>query len=324
MPNAIVSGRSHWSGGSVSSLDHEVLSAELNPGLPVYVLMDPLGGEPWPPQPGADLNEQRKEAWGCDVHTLALDPSIKLAASAAPYLLGPLSVNSPVMAQSWELAHTDRSAWLSGGVAQAGAHPWRVGGWLQSHAEPDVLAAHLAGLMRLHLLPPLSSTARYLRLADPRVLHLIHQLCGQAFWQRLYPIQQWHYVAPSGELLGAKLLQGKHGAPLPLPLQRAQWQVLQWASVLNQALARSADGARPAWPHHDEQVLALELGLRWLKDNPQRPAREPDQVAAATLFLRHLNWPQDPRIQATLSAQPTKPLHQLVLTLDAALSASHT
>lgn len=166
-------------------------------GMGLYLLVDPMLGDPVLCEPADQgltleaLNALRATAWDRPTHALSLPAALALDAAQAPYLVELQGANDPWFATSvhWAVEEAVQS-WLA---EPDQATPHRVGGWLQSAAFGPELADALTGCLRLST--QAHTTARYLRLADRRVLSLaVHVLGESSVARRLPPVQHWHWL----------------------------------------------------------------------------------------------------------------------------------
>lgn len=131
------------------------LSQQLADG-PAYLLIDPLLGDVAPP-----IDARAR-------HSVPGD-ALRLPAGQLPYLVELKSTQDPLLAQSigWAVEEHLKACFNGSGA-------YRIGGWLQPHAPngASALAHRLGALLVAHGEP---QKGRYLRLADRRVLALLHQ-----------------------------------------------------------------------------------------------------------------------------------------------------
>lgn len=167
------------------------------PDMGLCLLIDPMLGDPvlpsLPPMGMAApaLDALRTAAWQRTCHALTLPSSLLLDAALAPYLVALDGLDDPWLAASVQWAvHEAVQSWF----AEPGQPtPHRVGGWLQSAVFAPQLAQVLSGWLQLNTQAP--TPARYLRLADRRVLSLAtHVLGPQVMAERLSPVRHWHWL----------------------------------------------------------------------------------------------------------------------------------
>lgn len=167
------------------------------PGSVLYLLIDPFLGDPVllapieEDLPAEELNAQRTRAWQRPTFATRLPARLGMDPALAPYLVALEGVDDPWMDTSlqWAIQETVQTWQID--LPSPVAH--RVGGWLQSSAQGTELAAHLTEWFRLRTQHPTS--ARYLRLADRRVLSLTRHVLGDATLSAcLHPVQRWHWL----------------------------------------------------------------------------------------------------------------------------------
>jgi hypothetical protein len=211
------------------------LKVALSPA-PVHVLIDPFLGEPRPlnggpdgppPRVPAPLERARSSAWEArPVHDVEVEDS-PIPYSQLPYLVELNGPEDPLLAATVELAMTEQMDELN-----AGSGPMRIGGWLQSVETGRALAQRIAGM--LLQTPPRQYRKRYLRVADRRVLILLHHvLPPEAFGQWLGPVA-WHYLNRSFDL---EKVNGVAGGQRRFPFTLGQWRILEAGESINRSLA---------------------------------------------------------------------------------------
>ncbi|WP_137938741.1 hypothetical protein [Chitinivorax sp. B] len=310
------------------------LQAALEPGLPVFVLIDPLLGEPLPlagdpPDDWAALQAWREVAWQCPVFGVRLPAKTPLPVPMSPYLvqLHPLEDWLPttlqLAADEWQTAVAD-------GLSGDGQAAHRIGGWLQSPVDGAALADQLAASLSLRTVA--HTRARYLRLADRRVLDWLRHVVGDARLLAQWPsLHAWHYLAPTGRI---DRLRAGAGAHQPLQLSLDEWPRFMQNEHIQPTLARwlgqrLRDGAVLPPDPSTTAYPAIERALFQVTQlKPLFPAlfrRPQDEHALAALSLLHpgTDWPQP--LRRCLAAQPlddlpTLHLHGLADTLHAQLA----
>lgn len=133
--------------------DVQSLRASLDPVTPVFVLIDPMVGEPllldladgyW-----GDPQTQREAAWQRQVERIALSPRVPLALHQHPYLVQLQGIDDPLLELTLDLAHAEQSDAMKDGLDGEGTAAHRIGGWLQSSMHPDQLAKQMAEMFRV-------------------------------------------------------------------------------------------------------------------------------------------------------------------------------
>ena len=237
-------------------------------GAGVFLLIDPMLGDPVltevPPasmiRPA--LNTLRSSAWERPTHALQLPAPLNMDAAFAPYLVELQGTQDSHLQHSvqWALRETLQT-WVAEPEQPT---PHRVGGWLQSAAQGDVLAEVLSGWLQLSAAG--AGRASYLRLADRRVLGLTAHVLGQAgMAQALHPVQRWHWIDPHASLQVLQASASPHvtadeaagGDSAHRPFVR--FSQAQWAQM---ALGPQV--------HH---AMAQAIGQHLRSDRPTAPAQ---------------------------------------------------
>jgi hypothetical protein len=296
---------------------------------PLYVLIDPLLGEPVPldePESlgaSADLQAAREKSWSRNIHVIALGQDIELPAHLHPYLVE-MRKEDKWLQDTLSIAQQERLASQAQGLAGTGQSAHRMGGWLQSSLPVDALVKRLSGLFALE--PMLNVNARYLRLADRRVLAWVRHVVGDTrLQQSLVFIDRWAYLDTCGQVA---VLNGNDRNMLS---QRLWFIDRQWALSLrgdqhHRAAARwlgTQDSevveAHAMWPAITE---ALNCAEQARQHAPDLFVVEDDLIAWAVLVLLHPKLTQSKHQQALLEAlatPPVVPMHQRCTTTHARL-----
>lgn len=292
------------------------LVAILDPANSIYLLIDPLLGEPLPVDDGlasaSALQAAREAAWMRPVTPVPLDSKIALSASMHPYLVALDGPEDMWLGVSLELAQGERETAQSDGVAGLGTSAHAIGGWLQCGQPTPKLAQQLAQWARVH--PLLPTQARYQRIADRRAMDWLRHIAGDAaLASRFGPVARWVYLDTRGQLAALHRSDGE-AQTLPLPLEPAQWRRFMKGRALHTTLARwlgqlRIDGlpmpeGNSAWCYQRaESALAqtAEVAARW----PARFKQSEDHSAWAALLLLHPTLPRHPGIQHLLDSPDT-------------------
>lgn len=279
------------------------LQARLGSGLPIFVLIDPLPGEPIPVD-GIDalsnpdqLAAARKVAWGRSTHFVDLDDRVILIGKyRQPYLVELAGVDDPWLQETLRMSNEERSVSHKNGADGAGLAAHRIGGWIQSPQLPTTLTQTLATMMLLRVKTRVS--ARYLRLADRRVLDWVRHIVGDRRVCAALPSGlHWQYLAPDGEL-GS--VNGHRCGPVsPLTFAPEEWNRIEAGPVHHATAARWYGTGSDAGPECSKSQ-PVAGGARWaviekaVADAGRAAARHPerfrdvhDMTAWATLALRH-------------------------------------
>ena len=309
------------------------LAALLDPGLPVWLLVDPMLGDPLPnaqspAQDAAEAVQQRRcSAWGRDVRGLHVDAPM-LAPCQQPYLVAMQGPADPWLAHTLELSHQELATTREDGLAGTGRGPHAVGGWLQTQASGEALAASLNTLLRLQA--PRRTEARYLRMADRRCLDALDALLGRDAWTaKLGFVRRWAWLDGLGHLACAEI--DSQPAAQPITFAADAWRDFQLAPLVNPVLARWL-GAAPVlasceMPQAWRQALqALQHARHAAQSHRRHLGHEADVLAYAVLALLHPGFEAAPATQRWLATDPRgddfEPLHQHCHALHAALAAT--
>lgn len=258
---------------------------------PVYLLIDPFLGDV---APRIDTHKR---------HALPRDDT-QVPDAQWPYLIEIKDVHDPLLVQSIVWAAREH---LHACVNGSGAY--RIGGWLQPHAENDgpALARQVGALL---VAGDRSRTGRCLRLADRRVLALLNppqlsvEACAIDWAQQLKGMAQWIYLDTNFKL------QALHGRPGPaatssLRLTVAHWRLVADAEAVNRSLM--------AWqgfchPLPDDALSQVTTALERARFRGLRDAE--DLAAYVVEALRFPAFEQFPELQGRIdrSLQTRQPL----------------
>ncbi|TVO58819.1 hypothetical protein [Denitromonas halophila] len=262
------------------------LTSQLDPVVPTFVLVDPMLGEPLPELVEAanecagldELNGMRSKAWQGAVFALVLDETIELEAHRHPYLVSVDPVTQ-ALPNSARIAFEERARALTQGAA-----PYRIGGWLQSARDPQVLCGEIARLCRLCTQGGVARPARYLRMADRRVLALLRHVLGeQSIGSRLPSLSQWVWLDDAGEL--ERLSRTEPTTDKALVIPPVAWSRLALGMDIHPVRARWIGMASDARTDFDRVERALAhagtMSIKW----PARFQDSADRQAWALLYL---------------------------------------
>jgi hypothetical protein len=218
------------------------LKAALDPLLPIFLLIDPMVGEPIAlegPAPSnlAEVMAARQAAWQRDILNVQLHATSDLPAHLQPYLVMLRGIDDTWLQDSLEIAHQENTASQTDGLAGTGMAIHRIGGWLQTQGSVDALAAQIAALARVHNFAP--TKARYVRLADRRTLEWFRCIAGDThIAASLTLLKRWVYL--DTQLTIAKLQPSAQlsAEPVKLKLTQAQWKYILQGSALHTTTAR--------------------------------------------------------------------------------------
>lgn len=292
------------------------LEAIFDSATSLYVLVDPMQGEPIPVSmdASADYAERkvaRETAWGRQVTAVPLDPRVPLAQSQHPYLVTLQGAGDEWLADTFDMALAEREASQADGLMSDGTGIHRIS-WLQTSLFADDLAEVLAPMLRVNT--SAWTAARYVRLADRRVFDWLRHVVGDArVASQFGRLRRWVYLDAHGRI--AQLTHaGDEVVPLRLTAEewelfiRGEWMHVTAARWLGE-LVRSED--RSLWERvrQDDDIYAriaasldrAELvAQRW----PSRFVHFRDRSAWAALDLLHPGLERDARVRTVLQAPP--------------------
>jgi len=156
------------------------LSASMDVALPIFVLVDPMLGEPLyrVAEVGEGTTATREAGWQRNITPVQLDPSVSLPPHQHPYLVALSGPDDPLLAETMELAQEERLEAQKNGLDGDGGGAHRIGGWIQSSLHADQLAERLSSMFRVNTTA--FTKARYMRQVDRRVLSLLRHVVGDA------------------------------------------------------------------------------------------------------------------------------------------------
>nr|WP_315189129.1 DUF4123 domain-containing protein [uncultured Albidiferax sp.] len=279
------------------------LTTALDPIDSVYLLVDPLLGEPVPLADAQNLAASavqgaRELAWVRPIIPVVLHSQITLPAHLHPYLVELDGLSDVWLGLSLEIAQGELQAAQSGGLAGTGAATHAIGGWLQSGRPAQELAQQLASLSNVH--PLVSTPARYQRIADRRVFDWLRHVVGDApLAAEFGPIYRWVYLDALGQLAcleRATATTETFCATSSIPMQPVEWRRFMQGRALHTTLARwlgqlrikQAPLSRAITAECYERTenalaLAASAAMRW----PARFKTPEDWSAWAALTLLH-------------------------------------
>ncbi|MBJ2159866.1 DUF4123 domain-containing protein [Variovorax sp. IB41] len=218
----------NWPWDDVPAALVESLSAQLMsrfaPGRPIYLLIDPFLGD----EKSLDGRHARYPIDGA---------SFDVPPDRSPYLIELEDRHDPLLDVSLTIAVREHLV-----ACAVGSGAFRIGAWLQtSNGAGAVLARQLSHLFRARGAP---NAKRYLRLADRRMLALLHQMPHMEnqspmpvidWREALKGVTDWIYLDMNFKL---QSLQGTPGELriLPLKLEQRHWTLPLQAEAINRAL----------------------------------------------------------------------------------------
>ncbi len=272
----------------------ERLVQTLDPALPIYLLIDPLLGEPFllnaTDDENAPLQTQRELFWARPVAVIDIPRSVRLLPSQQPYLIALRDIRDKWLLQSLEHAQFECLAMQADGLAGKGKAGHAIGGWLQSGQELERLAASLAPLMsvRTEMWVP----EKYQRLADRRVLSLLRHVIGdQRVGAAMPEVATWTYLC-HGEI---SHVHGRWEEATPWRIKPEEWLRLSKGTAIHRIVAmwlgeeaqQGATNARAlsVEKRYDAAFEALRLGQEAAVVWPHRFTQGQDEILWAVLHL---------------------------------------
>jgi len=281
--------------------------------VPTYLLVDPMLGDPAPgltvepPTTSAQLQAAREQAWQRPVHVITLHDTIALPQEQHPYVVSMEGPDDPWLDHTWEVARQEQAEWQAEGIGGTGLAAHRIGGWLQSSLAPTQICLSLSRLMRLRT--EANTDARYLRLADRRVLQWLRLTLGDDKLScAMAGISAWLYLDPLAHL---SAICSAEATPVSLRFNAAEWKtfldgdrlhriVATWMGEKRlagqtighdlraiyqaaQSAARQATSAAQQWPEHfqSERDFIVWAAMTWAHPEhrmPPSPALTPAPI----------------------------------------------
>lgn len=278
------------------------LRTQLRPDLPVFLLIDPMGGDPLPlAADEEDLTRMRQSTWQRPVTNIALTRRVPILPGQHPYLVTLTGPDDPWIDETVVMAQEERLTAQEGGFAGSGAAAHRIGGWLQSEAPVEDLAAFLAASS----LPRTDArtNASYLRIGDRRTLALIRHIVGDTrMCAHFGVVQYWGYLDAKGHLAS---FAGTPTQGASIRFSVEEWKQVRQGEILHPAVAmylgENALSAQGSGPSSLDTLYAALLraceeadraAARW----PQRFTSPTDRALWAALFARYSHTRPDGRI----------------------------
>jgi hypothetical protein len=314
------------------------LRACIETGTSTFVLVDPIVGEPMPGfeyPDDADLDTliaAREAVWERPVFVIPIDRRSMLGdmQSRYPYLVGlEGGRDDPWLGATLEMVLATQAAATRDGLLGEGNATFAIGGWLMTGMRAAELTDQLAHLFR----PDTEALLRrgyYLRLPDPRLLHWVRRIVGEArLSAALGRIQHWYTVDMRGRLTG---LHSLGETAMPLRFTEPEWRKLARGEEVHSPVAMALGAAVDGWRLPDDPYegvsRALDLADAAAKRWPQRLADPRDRAAWAALCLLHGDPAGYDLVRGRMDAPPeepvAKPVRRLAGTLDRSLRQSRS
>lgn len=292
------------------------LRAALNSETPIFVLIDPILGEPIPStetgDEGNDLQTAREVMWQRPVIQIKLSQRTQLPPNQHPYLIAINGIDDPLLDVTLDIAHNERLEAQSEGLDGEGAAAHRIGGWLQTTMHFAQLAEHLSLLLQVNT--EATTKATYLRLADRRTLALICYVAGNAaIINQFGRLQNWVYLDVQGAI---SVLKSSGENITPLRLDRDKWSRLQNGEILNRAMSqwlgethrRELDQLknRPAQSLYAPLFKAINSAQQAARLWPHRFPMATDQSSWAVFYLLYPAIEKLPAVNELLKSTGTQ------------------
>jgi hypothetical protein len=298
----------------MSEIQRHLALASLFPfGAPIYLLIDPYLGDPVASLDAVAAGDaeswraQLATSWERAVYSVKfpLAEKVGLQPHQLPYLVMLEGPDDPLLAESLGMAQFEDSAASEGALFGAGNAAFRIGGWLQSGQAPESVANWLAECMRLRAGG--STSGRYLRLADRRVLALARHVLGdEQLTRNLGPIERWAYLDPWGAI--DRIERREEGSPR-LPFAPQQWMAMEHGEWVHRAIAQARgfwlEQGRAKREDFHVSLLAAQKMRLFFDLWPHRIASDEDQVSVIALTLIRPDWEQHPAVSALLGPPTT-------------------
>ena len=214
------------------------LRNSFDPAMPIFLLIDPMLGEPLPGMvlepDSASAKIIREAGWQRAIHPIELTARVQLPAYRHPYLVALEGMNDPLIELTLELAHTERAIAQANGLDGEGSAAHRISGWLQSSMHVEQLAEHLSLVFRVNT--SALTKATYLRLVDRRTFSFLRHVIGdERLAARLGRVRSWTYVDATGSLA---MLRSEGEGTTPLRLNDDEWRLLGQGESIHRAMAK--------------------------------------------------------------------------------------
>ena len=299
----------------------------------LHALVDPMLGEPLadiehPPNADASVAQRTRErVWQRAISPVSLHPKVKLAPARCPYLVELDGPQDEWLAHTLHYALKERAQAQRGGLHGSGGAPQRIGGWLTTNLFAAQLAQQLAALLCLDT--EARTDARYLRLADARVLDWTRQVLGERrLSAALGRIQTWQFIDILGNL---GVIASADEQSRPLRFAQREWASMERGEAAHRAVAMAlgeAAASRISLTDPYARVIdgldsADQAAYRW----PPRFTDVRDRHVWAALYLLYGTPDDRVDVRAVMDAAPApedeiEPVRELAAALAAALGVS--
>lgn len=223
-------------GTQLSSADE--LRDILDSAVPIFILVDPMLGEPLPSiEMATDViaaQGSREAGWERAIQAVLLPARIALPPHLHPYLIALTGREDQLLDVTLEIAQSERSSAQLQGLEGEGGAAHRISGWLQSSMHVEELAQHLSQMFRVNTAA--TTSASYLRMVDRRTLALLrHFIRDDRLLKSFGRLQSWTYLDAFGDLAVLRNASDEH---TPLRISIEEWGCLELGERINRALAQ--------------------------------------------------------------------------------------
>lgn len=266
-----------------------------DPAVPIFILVDPMLGEPLPAiemtTDACAAQGAREAGWERNIQPVILPARVALPPHLHPYLVALSGRNDELLAETLEIAQTERFMAQSQGLEGEGGAAHRISGWLQSSMHVEELAQHLAHMFRVNTVA--TTNASYLRMVDRRTLALLRHVVGDVRLLNSFArLQSWTYVNAFGEL---DMLRNSGDEHIPLRISVEEWGQLELGERMNRALAQYLGelDKTPTHIHPSDADLYRHLSVAAIEASsiakkwPHRFSGTCDQTVWMALSLLH-------------------------------------
>lgn len=226
------------SADSLGPASADDLHARFDPAFPIFVLIDPMLGEPLPAvrivEDALGAQRAREAGWERDITPIVLSPRVTLSPHLHPYLVALTGADDPLLPITLSFAHAERAQSQAEGLDGEGGAAHRVGGWLHTSMHAEALAQQIARMCDARAAGATSAT--YLRLVDRRTIGLLSQVVGaERLTGQFGRLRSWTYLDPRGQLA---TLHSRGEQEINLRLSGEEWRILERGETVHRALAK--------------------------------------------------------------------------------------
>jgi hypothetical protein len=281
------------------------LRGRFDAALPVWLLIDPMLGEPCGIEvdagdSAAAASTARERVWQRAVTVIELPSVIALPMRMHPYLVALQGAADPWIEESLDIAEQEHAAARAGGLAGHGRAAHRVGGWLQSASSSQALATSLCAAASLRTAA--RTSARYLRIADRRTLDWLVCIAGAQRMARAVPtVTTWTWLDACASV--ASIGGADSAVDEALYLSAEHWLRFELAHLVHPTFARwQGEKRKLGYDVEGTASEALQLCERAVQQArtaaramPGMFTQDDDLIAWAALALLHPGFDTDTR-----------------------------